>query len=494
MTKPKHIEGIKTILIIALFLSTMLLLYFNWENPIASTFRLPQIIADETGEEGPKVRDVVLPNNIDVNLGSGIYTKLEETQFDAWNECIRALTLHSQGENVFVEEITYEQYVKIMEFRSIRYSFDYELPFNEFCKQYDILLAQGYSQINTFREISYSAGSPESLFVADRMKNKYYRIVSDKKLASFDDFITIIENGDYNASYPMGTFVGTGSRILLPLPYESGLTRISFVSEYSKMGAEGIREFAQTFFGESFDFVRRIEESKGTVIYMYGYGEKVLTINPAGSIEYKDKAAISGTRQEYFEALQTALNFVTSHGTFHTMDAVQEPYLKDSSVIVRDKKEGYLFVFGFKNGDESIYYEGGEAIRLEIVGGQITHYTRDMIHLPEEDEDETGKDMREVYSAVNMLAQNFLHISTVLTAEGYPVQPAKGELLFDSISNQIQQVKTGYVRPAATGFERESATKTQNELIPAWIVVMDQITFYFDLFNAEPLGYNKSAE
>lgn len=487
MIKLKHIEGIKTTLIIALFLSTMLLLYFNWENPNAEAFRLPQILADEETTQAPLPRDVVQPQKIVVNFGAGAYTQLEPEQFDSWNECIRAVGVHSRGGAVLVEEITRDQYDRIMEFRSIRFGFGYELPFGSFCRQYDIPLAQGFSQIETVREIGYSSGSPESLFIADELQNKYYRIVAETQTSHLSALITAIEKGSYITCYPIGTFVGTGNKTVLPLPFESSLAPIEFEPEFFDTGTLRVREFAQTFFGESFDFVRRIEESKGTVIYMYGYGEKVLTINPAGSVEYKEKSSIPGGQQDYFDALSGALQFVSSHGAFQPPGSELTPYLKESKAIERDKRKGYLFVFGMKTPAGSLNYAGSEAITIEIMGGQVTHYKRDMISLKNQEGTPRETEPEEVYSAVNMLAGNYQFINTVLVAEGYPTSPAEGEVLFDFISDRIRQVKTGYVRPGGAG-------RDENELIPAWVVIVDDITFYFDLFNAEPLGYNKSVQ
>ena len=63
----------------------------------------------------------------------------------------------------------------------------------------------------------------------------------------------------------------------MPLAYKTTLNTISCFPEFDRSDEAAIKEFSQKFFGQSFDFVRRIEESNGTLIYMYGYGQKVLT-------------------------------------------------------------------------------------------------------------------------------------------------------------------------------------------------------------------------
>lgn len=476
MKRPKGKEGLKTILIIALFFSTMLLLYFNWGYPDMKAFRILHIVAEEEVVEAPAIKDVVQPQNVVVNFGTGTYARLGWDQFDSWNECIATLSLYSRGNMVLVEEITPPQYDKIMDLRSVRFGFQYDIPFSSFCRHYDIASVQGFGQIETFREIGYSLGSPESLFIADENKGKYYRIVSGEQVPRLGALINAAEKGDYIICYPIGTFVGTEGKAIIPITFESRLAGVGFEPELQNKNGPRIREFAEIFFGESFDFVRRIEESKGTLIYMYGYGGKVLTINPDGSAEYKEKTGAGGGQQDYFESLACALQFVASHGGFDSKgDCV--PYLKESRAVEKDKRKGHVFVFGMRVTSESLYHIGSEIISVEIIGGQVSNYKRNMISL----NGHTETAAKEAYSAINMLAKNYHYINSVLSGEGYKSSQERGEALFDYISERIQLVKTGYVRPI-----------DGNELIPSFVVVIEDITFYFDLFDVEPLGYNKS--
>lgn len=476
MNRPKGTEGLKTILIIALFFSTMLLLYFNWGYPDIKAFRILHLVSEEDVVEAPAIKEVVHPLDVVVNFGAGTYARLGWGQFDSWNECVAALVYYSRGNMVLVEEITLSQYDKIMDFRSIRFDFQYGIPFNSFCRHYDIASVQGFGQIETFSEVGYSLGSPESIFIADKIKGKYYRIVSSEQVSRLSALISAAEKADYITCYPIGTFVGTGGKTIIPLTFESRLASIGFEPELSGRNGARIREFAEIFFGESFDFVRRIEESKGTLIYMYGYGGKVLTINPDGSAEYKEKIGVGSGQHDYFESLGGALQFVASHGGFNSRGDLI-PYLKESKLIDKDKKKGYVFIFGMRISDESLYSVGSEIISVEIIGGQVINYKRNMITIDGYDKTMT----KETYSAINMLAKNYQYINSVLLSEGYKSSPEKGEALFDYISERILLVKTGYVRPVEG-----------NELIPSFVVVVEDITFYFDLFDVEPLGYNKS--
>lgn len=484
MGKPKKTERLKDLLLVVLFFSTMLLLYFFWDSPM-ETFKLPEIIPDEEEvAEAPSFHEVTLPVEIIVNFGSGVYTVLNNNEYDAWNRCLAAVNSVGREEAFAVESITKEQYDRIMEFRSIRFEFAYDIPFDSFCINYQIKNIQNPEQIKIFNKIGYSAGSGESIFICDETNGRYYRLISDVNQASMEVLISEIEAKGFINYYPLGTVVGTGSKTAVPLSVETGLSEIEYEPEFTTQDAEILREFAQTFFGESFDFVRRIEESKGTIIYMYGYGQKILTVSSDGNVEYKEKAIASGVQQDYFTALNSALQFVASHGGWSSFNGTEmAPYVKYASAIEKEKKKGYRYIFGMEINGEKLFYEDSEIIVVEIFGGQITYYTRKMISVDSAAIEQQGlQTEREAFSAVNMIAQNYKYLHAVLSNEGYEFKETGEEGLFEAVSNLIEYVEIGYVKlvPNYT---------MNDELIPAWIVMIDGMTVYFDLYDAKPLGY-----
>lgn len=487
MGKPNRIEIIKNMLIVVLFISTMLLLYFFWENPMVETFKFSEIIMDaEESEQIPKINDVIRPEQVIINFGTGVYTAVDCNEKDAWNRCILSLKQFLQSESILVEEITKAQYHKIMEFRSIRCEFLYDMPLNSFCKQYNIGSFQSLNTIEMFSAIGYSSGSPESIFLYDRQNDKYYRLISKVEQPAFEKLISDIKEGNYITCYPIGTYVGTKNQTVMPLSLMTYIEEIRYKPEFTQKQPHLIRETAQTFFGESFDFVRRIAESKGSIVYMYGYGQKVLTINADGSLEYKEIENSSGYQQDYFEALNSALQFVASHGDWKYAQGIETtPYVMISKEIKKEKKKGYRFIFGMETNGEKLYYKNGEPIIVEIIEGQVTYYKRNMIQInPEDLNPIENQNQKQAFSAVNMLAKNYEFIHTILLEEGYELSTEeKG--VFETVSDLIKHVETGYIKVT-------SETGNGGRLIPAWIVIIDDIMLYFDLYDAEPIGYNNS--
>ena len=478
----KYIERMKSFLIVALFISAMLLLYFFWENPALPTFRFSQIVSEDTVQT-PTVNDVLWPQQVSVNFGTGGSTVIPYDQQNSWQLGLLALRRFAKAEDLTVMTITKEQYLQIMQFRSICFQFQYSMPFGSFCDEYNIMEEQRLNLITSFSLLSYSAGSPDSLFIADEKTGEYYRLVSSKNSASLETLIKAIEQTGYVAYYPIGTFLGTTNQTLMPLAYKTKIASIPCFPEFDRSDEAAIKGFAQKFFGQSFDFVRRIEESNGTLIYMYGYGQKVLTFSQ-GSVEYKESVDGSGVKQTYFESLKTVLQFVASHGGWELPDNTGiSPNLQYSEAIKKDKMDGYRFVFGAKTAGEDVFYDKGSCITVEIINGQITYYKRDLIKVNPDDAAKADGKERETYAPVNMLAQNYKYIVSMLVSEGYTFKQTEGDALFDEVSNMIDQIRTGYVRTAPT--EGSGA----QELDPAWVVTINDFEIYFDLYDAAPLGY-----
>lgn len=487
MGKPKKIETIKNVLIVVLFFSTMLLLYFFWENPMINSLNLTEIISEQEGEiDIPSSQDVTKPLNTVANLGGGEYTTIHYEKHEAWNQCIQAFNQFGEKETVVVEKITKEQYTQVMEFRSIKFNFHYNIPFDSFCKLYEIPKGEEFSGIEHVASISFSTGSPESMFIYDSVNDTYFRLISDSKehIQLLDDLISSIEEGGYVINYSIGTLVGTGNQTVMPLSLNSKLAELSYDPEIEIWETENIRKLAQSFFGESFDFVRRIEESKGSVIYMYGYGEKVLTVTKNMGIEYKEKENSTGNQIDYFEALELALEYVGSHGGWETYEGAETvPYVKQATIIEGENNKGYRFVFGMEIDGKNVYYENSEAIVIEVIGNQTTYYKRNLIEIDNNEiEMNSSVTAREAYSAVNMLASNYKYIYSILTDEGYVFNTMEEEVLFETVSNLIEYVEEGYAKPRLVEGE-------ETELIPAWIVKVGDVMIYFDLYNAKPIGY-----
>lgn len=491
MSKPNMIEKAKNLTLVVLFLSTILLLCFFWGNISFEKFSIETLSKHEE-KEVLKPNSLIQPKDILVSFGGSSYTIL--TPDHLWaeradsNSFIGELKKFGPTENILVQDLSYENYQKVRAIRSIWAEFDYNIPFSEFCKIFGIDHPQSYGAIETVTTIGFStAENGSGLFVYDGKNEKYYWLVtasSDKNAkpnggTEFPAMIDSIEAGDYNSYYPISTILGVGKDTLIPPADVSTLQNFSFKHEFYSYQTDKINAVVKNFFGGNFDFVRRITEEDGTTIYMYGYGQNVLIVNTDGSFEYKEEKNGETSDPGFAKAMENASAFITAHGSWESIDGTKmRPYLKDV-ILNPDKEEGYRFVFGMEIDGTPLYYEKGDPIVVDVISGQVTYYKRQMIDFNREDLTATsGNSADAVYSPANLLAENYTNIYNQLVKTGAAAPSTDVNAMFGTVASQINGMQIGYVKPADT---------ESTEIRPAWIVSMDGMDAFFDLYTAEPI-------
>jgi len=491
MSKSVLREKAKNVSLVVLFLSTVLLLYFFWGN---ISFGELSYSVSEVGGEVPKTAELVKPEQITINFGGDTYTVVppgdiwrNDTEKDSF---VEALGRFGPAENVRVEEITEKQYLQVMQLESIVAEFNYDIPLADFCNIFSIQKAPSYDVIETVTSIGYSsAEGGNSLFIRDGKNNRHFRLVAGSgesgngNNAGFPALIASAAAQRYDVYYPAGSYLGVENDNLIPLSIRTNLKGFPFRKEISSDQTEKINAVAEQFFGRNFDFVRKITEENGTIIYMYGYGQNVLIVNTDGSVEYKEGQTGNVKGQSFTDSLETAVNFVANHGSWGSPEKTGlTPYLKD---VIPDpeNKDGRRFVFGMEINGNRLYYEDGAPIVVGVTSGQVTYYKRNLIEFDWKDLQavETAAE-GDAFSTANLIAENFRYIYNILLRAGEVKATADEEEMFNAVAARVKDMKPGYVKQAG-----ESVTEIQ----PAWIVRINDTEIYFDLYNADPIGYSK---
>ncbi|HWQ79387.1 MAG TPA: hypothetical protein VN381_11245 [Anaerovoracaceae bacterium] len=488
MSKSGLIEKAKNVSLVVLFLSTVLLLYFFWGNITFDEFRSS---TTEAAGWAPEAASLMKPERIVINFGDN-YTVTpagdiwrNDTEKDSF---VEELGRFGPAENIRVEEISQDQYLQVMKFQSIWAEFNYDIPLADFCDNFNIQKPQSYDVIETVTSIGYSAAQGgNSLFICDGKNDKHYRLVAEEAgnagNTEFPAFIAFIAAEGYNIYYPAGSQMGVENDTLVPLSVKTNLKGFPFRQDIYSYQNEKISAIAEQFFGRNFDFVRTIMEENGTVIYMYGYGQNVLIVNTDGSIEYKEGQSEDVKDQSFSGSLETAVSFVANHGSWESLSSAGlTPYLKD---VIRDPddKDGRRFIFGLEVNGSRLYYEEGDPFVVDVTSGQVTYYKRHLIEInPEDIEAIETASIEDAFSTANLIAQNYKYIYNILLPSGEVKATANEDEMFDIIAALVKDMKIGYVKPAG-----EMAA----EIRPAWIVSVSDTVIYFDLYDADPIGYSK---
>ena len=476
------IEKIKSVALVVLFLWTILLLYFYWEDLRFENLSLDGLhLPFENGsEQRLQVTDIVIPGHIDVCIGNDTFTKLESEKIACWDSgSVSILSLFRQvlsSEDTYIEEISKQQYEEIMKYESVRAVFDYTLPLREYCEVLEVRVPPTVEGLKNLSEIGFSAGSSESTFLYDRSTNRYYRIVSD---VSADELLkktaemAASENLTY---YPISSLVGQelSARVLVPAILTADLTEESVRLADEEDPVPEIA--ARSFFTDTFDFVRKIEEQSGKTIYMYGYGERTLIVDTDGSIEYKADAPERST-DRYFTALERVLAKLSEQKLlFGEGSAELSLRLTYAEALAGG---GYRFEFGVTVDGENLYLEDGRLIEAEVSGDQITYFKcRKLVF-----DNGTRGEMAEAMSPINVVAENYEILYALMsgTRAEKSVPERETEEHFDAVVQAISDMDYGYVLP-----------RGETILRPCYTVFLNagNLEVYFDLYTAEYLGAN----
>ncbi len=322
MFRPIHIERTKSILIVVLFMTTILLFYFLWKDISFGGIKLPMdFLGQNNTEKMPIAEELIVPESISVNFGGDLYTKISLNTSEYWLSFSNEFSKFGETENITISEITKAQYDKATSFRSMELNFNYWLPFIDSCNAFNIKTQTNYSAIEAISKITYSLASPESILIYDGKNNKYYRLAAPTDVTKIKDLILNIESVEQDKYYQLGSYLGIDNSTLMPVATTSQMNKVEYNKELYASNAETLQSFAESFFGKGFDFVRKITENDNTIIYMYGYGEKILILNTNGKFEYKEEFSNTDYQDtSYFDSLDLAISFISAHGGWSTMN------------------------------------------------------------------------------------------------------------------------------------------------------------------------------
>jgi hypothetical protein len=475
-------------------------LYFLWNNDPGAVFRAPVGGVSGNADTIP-IESVLAPESIIVNFGAENYTSPQEIS-SLWYgvdggdapSFMGGLAEFLASDNIAVGAISEVDFMDVMRARSIRADFAFAIPTIDFCAQFDLRRPAQIEAIETFTCVAYSEASPESVFLCNASDDRFYRLAVDGE-TRFRELIAFIETFHNALYYPLRTFSGVENDTLLPLDAGGAPEELSYERSPDPNDAdeaERITEMARAFFGNRFDFTRKITEGDGATVYMYGYGEKVFVINRDGSFEYSAVAQESGAgAATMFGALTAALAFLTSHDEQRVglAAAPAQIYLKDVQYAFADGRGTYKFLFGIKINGYTVYYADSEPLTIDVTGQQVSYYKRDMIEgfLSGQDDASAGE---RAFAPFDLLTEHFAYIYDVLFSMGLsaPLEGAAGEeAVFENVVGAVSGISRGLLRPSEG--DTHTPEGARRSLLPIWTLTAGGVDFYFDSHTGAPAGH-----
>ncbi|MDO5441391.1 MAG: hypothetical protein Q4F55_02410 [Bacillota bacterium] len=288
-------EHIKTAILVVLFFTTILLLYLCL-NQSGNDFTISDIIpGGRTNEIIINVGDYIKPNCFIQSKGQGKYNlSFDTTGIDrAVDECAGHLLSSS---TISIEKSTKEEVDKVaLEEDSIIITYSFSYPFDDYCKKLIEKTVESENKNIFFNAIVFSDKSKECIYLIDSADN-CYKVISGENYYSTDRI---------EKEFAGKVFHDINAENLDSLTLEIQENNLDVEPIEIEIASE---DLAENIFGETFDFIRKITDNIGNETYMYGYGEKRLTVYVNGDFEFKEDVASAG-ESNFYKDLETALLF-----------------------------------------------------------------------------------------------------------------------------------------------------------------------------------------
>jgi regulatory protein YycH of two-component signal transduction system YycFG len=466
-------EKIKTIFLAMLFVLSVLLTQRLWII-IPSSEIFAKEIDNAVEEEFNIYAEILSPQSYVYNFGGGYHTILFTDPNDTWSEVVRMIDDFTEKGFTY-ETLNMEQWQDANEYKSVKLRFSFPVPLELFYSDFGSWdIGEKLSDIDN---LIMPTTDGNVIYIADKSKGIYLKLKGEHivgDIASKIDEVEALPHTDY---FKTEDILGIETDILLPINFEEGIPTAEVATEMDVSDKAQITAMAGRIFGETFDFVKKIEETDGSVFYISSYGEKVLKIQSDGLLEYTEKLEKQGQplTVTLIESLSRSVAFVKNHGGWPA-----GAYLAGSEGIEKSGVKGYRFYFGYKiNGYQVLTGEGVGAISVDVYGNDVAYYKRrvfrekmniqfqeeisyDSIILPQKAID---RNLREIAAAY--IVDNDLETENI----------SRDQLLFDIIRS-IDSIQILYYLDEGVDMEK---------LNPVWRIAIENRVYYCNVVDGEML-------
>lgn len=479
--RKRNKERLKSAILVSLFvlslgLNTHVGLNFL-DNKLVNKFNktnIQKIEIEKTVTEN--IVRMISPQRYIVNFGGGLHTIIYSDSYDIWTNLTKSFidSYHEQN----VEVIDYDRWKNAVEHKSLLLEFKYSISPKNLLdilgKQLKLKDSMAFNKILICQKDNnvYLGNDKDNIYFVVKDLNNIYNIL--KKIDK-------IENTDYQTYYNIKDIYGIQNKNLIPEAFQN-ISKVQVEKEIMPTNERATEAFAETFFGNNLDFIRRIKETSGTIVYMYGYGQRVLRIEESGRIEYVEEInpRLAAEKSTIDISLKLAANFISTHGN----TPLNKMYLRNIIPFIDGGKQGYKFLFGYKLNNLPVYKSSHsnslnsmEPIEVKILGKQIISYKRNV--KSQKNVANFLEESKDILKARQVIDLNFETIKndyvTTMISQGALINE---QTLSSDILKSLQNVQIGY-------YDNEKIYK--NEVIPIWIIKDKVKTYYIDAYTGEIL-------
>ncbi|KGG81270.1 hypothetical protein Y919_01185 [Caloranaerobacter azorensis H53214] len=460
----------KTFLLVSLVLISIFLTQQLW---IQIPFSLGPYLSKDK-DKGIRynyiLSDVISPEKYLINFG-GSYTILYSgSRDDLWLKIRSYLKGIFQNEDLSYKEIDETEIIKNDVKKSINLFFADDIPTYMLLKILDCKLSSSiYSSIENVRNIYIYLGVNPYIVLSNGTNHiKIYNIKVDTSILI--NTLDKIERENVLEYYSIRMW-GINKDVYIPINTSS----LSYIIPYVYVNNEintgnylSMGSVAKNFFGEDLEYARKIVETDGSVIFLYG--QKGLKISKNGLIEYFNTLDENVTERNLFISLNKAVDFITKH-----LGWPEEAYLSSIEEIEYKGNKGYRFKFKYRINNFTIYSDKNKfnsPIEIEVFNKNVKSYKRYIRNISQVEYKKFSKD--EVLPPEKVIEINLSMIKADLAK--------KNNLKIEEIDNFMI---LSFIDDIKLGYFDYCDKKYKQKLIGVWVIDVDGITYIFDMHDGK---------
>ncbi len=480
-------ERVKSLALFLLFALSIYLMKELWASDLIMTLKNDSQTENTILDTAP----VIAPKTIIYGFGSGTYSAVFFDKYGTW-ESLKIDLKSFLNADKKVEIVDQEIYENAKSLRSLELQFPYELTLGDLEEVLNQETNQKNEDNQRFNTLLIVSGKAKSIYL--KGKDQYILLNGETRFDSVDPEIFEAEKNEttryktVEAIYKLKNILSTGevryddNLQIVPIGAAEERSAITVAPEYNIRDDGVLRELVTQYFGTH--IVKKLVDIDGSLVYLYGYGEKSLKVSQNGEIEFKSKIQNVPLKTiSLHEALLLSINFMDRFGGIP--EGLQ---LLNYEYTIQDEAPAYQLNFSLSLNHQKIDGETAvPGIQMTLIGGQVTEYKR-YILLPvsELQRDTLASGVQTMDWLINSnfvstLGPNYLNDHPEL--QNASLQEGSRNLLY-------------HILQSINSFESLYYLNDTNyqALIPVWKIGFDQYLYYFDLNSGQVIKTERKAD
>lgn len=335
---------------------------------------------------------ILYPQSCSISFGGGLYKRVFSTEAkqNLWQESRKYLK--NYVDYLELTKISQGEWDAAVKAKAVRFV----MPFSMSVSQLQSLMLdkEPISSMNNllFDTIIMPINEDQKIYLGTWSTGEHYvlkgvkrDVYLDSLLSQFEMATGLVDSKTVEELYAPSKLLAEEGKVVIPnqlLFPTSELPSLPFVRvkdelEVSTLSEQALKTYVEKAFGSRNDFLKKIEDIDGSLVYLYGYGDRALRIGKDGVITYKKRYEKQPGSESYSfkEGVAVALSGLQSYGALP-----KGTYL--SGYKEYKDKEGYLvkqYAFNYEVENLPLFLEedmSGQPMVVELTGKQITSVKR----------------------------------------------------------------------------------------------------------------------